>query len=96
MKNLERTIEVIAIALLAITLIMMASFKVFAASPIIVDPETGLYLGNLNDDFLDENSVNNPFGKHGNYLNENSINNPYGTYGDYLSDKSVTNQYVND
>jgi hypothetical protein len=43
----------------------------------------GQYLGNLNSNTLDPNSISNPLGPHGSSLAPNSINNPL-TYGSPL------------
>lgn len=62
-------------------------------SPIIVAPD-GTYLGNLNANPYDPNSVNNPYGPYGNPYNPNSIKNPYGPYGSPYSPTSVHNPYA--
>jgi hypothetical protein len=41
----------------------------------------GGYLGNLNDNRYDSNSVSNPYGQYGSRYSQDSINNPYGRYG---------------
>ena len=58
-------------------------------SPKIYAPD-GKYLGNLNNNRYDPNSVANPYGKYGNRYSPNSVNNPYGKYGNPYS-----NQYSN-
>lgn len=40
----------------------------------------GTYLGNLNSNPYDQNSIANPYGPHGSPYAQDSINNPY-TYG---------------
>jgi hypothetical protein len=49
-------------------------------SPQVYSPG-GKYLGNLNDNRYDSNSVSNPYGQHGSRYSPDSINNPYGSYG---------------
>jgi hypothetical protein len=41
----------------------------------------GAYLGNLNSNRYDSNSVSNPYGQYGSRYSQDSINNPYGPYG---------------
>ena len=38
--------------------------------------QDGKYLGNVNNNPYDSNSINNPYGKYGNPLSPDSINNP--------------------
>lgn len=38
---------------------------------------SGKYLGNLNDNRYDSNSISNPYGRYGNQYSQDSINNPY-------------------
>lgn len=52
---------------------------VLAASPYLVDRETGKYLGNLNSNQYDVNSVANEFGRYGSPYSNDSANNPYAT-----------------
>lgn len=61
-------------------------------SPRIVAPN-GEYLGNLNANQYDPNSVANPYGRFGNPYSPNSVNNPYGRYGNPYSPSSATNPY---
>jgi len=56
----------------------------------------GKYLGNLNSNPYDPNSVSNPYGKHGSKYSTESINNPYGKYGSKYSNQSVNNPYATD
>ncbi len=37
----------------------------YAGPPILVDPQTGKYLGNLSANPYDQNSVSNPYGQYG-------------------------------
>ena len=54
----------------------------------------GQYLGQLNGNQFDANSVANPFGRYGSPFAPNSITNPYGTYGSPFSPLSPTNPYA--
>jgi hypothetical protein len=47
----------------------------------------GKYLGNLNDNRYDNNSVSNPYGRYGSRYSQDSINNPYGPYGNLYDDE---------
>lgn len=76
---------------LALTISILAS-ATYAGQPILVDPDTGQYLGNLNRNRLDPNSVSNPLGRYGNPLSPDSINNPLGKYGNPLSPSSPKNR----
>lgn len=51
------------------------------------------YLGNLNGNKYDPNSLSNPYGA-GSKYKSNSPNNPYGQYGSPYSNKSSTNPYA--
>jgi hypothetical protein len=61
-------------------------------SPRIYAPD-GKYLGNLNSNQYDPNSVANPYGRYGSPYSPDSINNPYGQYGNPYSPNSVNNPY---
>ncbi|MDP3497936.1 MAG: hypothetical protein Q8R84_09810 [Candidatus Nitrotoga sp.] len=63
------------------------------AAPEIYDPATGKYLGNLNSNQYDANSVSNPYGQYGSKYSPDSINNPYGQYGSKYSPDSPSNPY---
>ena len=64
-----------------------------AQSPRLYAPD-GTYLGNLNNNPYDPNSVSNPYGQYGSPYSANSINNPYGQYGNPYSTNSVRNPYA--
>jgi hypothetical protein len=70
------------------------STEAYAGPPILVDPQSGKYLGNLNANPYDQNSVSNPFGKFGSPYSQDSINNPVGVYGSPYSNKSINNPYA--
>jgi hypothetical protein len=83
-------VKTIAIGLAA----LMVSGTAFAQqSPRIYAPN-GQYLGNLNSNRYDPNSVSNPYGQYGSPYSPNSINNPYGQYGSPYSPNSVRNPYA--
>ena len=52
-------------------------------SPQIYSPN-GQYLGNLNNNQFDPNSVSNPYGRYGNPYG-NTVNNPYSQHGNPFS-----------
>ena len=64
-----------------------------AQSPMIFAPD-GTYLGNLNNNQFDPNSVSNQFGRYGNPFSPDSINNQFGQYGNPFSPNSVRNPYA--
>ncbi len=51
----------------------------------------GQYLGNVNNNQYDPNSINNPYGKYGSKYSPNSINNQFGKYGNKYSPNYVPN-----
>ena len=62
-------------------------------SPYLVSPD-GKFLGNLNSNPYDPNSVSNPYGRYGSPYSSDSINNPYGQYGSRYSNTSPNNPYA--
>lgn len=72
--------------------IIAISIAASAQSPRLYAPD-GTYLGNLNSNPYDPNSVANPYGQYGSRFAPNSINNPYGQYGSPYSPNSVRNPY---
>jgi hypothetical protein len=79
------------LAVLAVLVVLAA--QALAQSPRIYAPD-GTYLGNLNTNQFDPNSVSNPFGRYGNPYSADSINNPYGKYGNPFSPNSVRNPFA--
>jgi len=61
--------------------------------PYLVSPD-GTYLGKLNSNRYDADSVANPYGQYGSKYSADSINNPYGEYGSKYSNKSANNPYA--
>ena len=62
--------------------------------PILVDQQTGKYLGNLSSNPYDPNSTSNPYGQYGSKYSPDSINNSYGQYGSEYSNDSPNNPYA--
>ena len=79
--------------ILAINFLLFSTVA-YAGPPILVDPQSGKYLGNLNANPYDQNSVSNPFGEFGSPYSQDSINNPFGVYGSPYSNKSINNLYA--
>jgi hypothetical protein len=82
--------------LLAILLIAAFAVPALADPPVLVDPDTGQYLGTLSSNPYDSDSVNNPYGQYGSRYSATSVNNPYGEYGSRYSNKSAHNPYATD
>ena len=77
---------------LALALILTSTLAQ-ADSPYLMDSQTGKYLGNLNNNPYDPDSVSNPYGNYGSPYSSDSINNPYGNYGSPYSNDSPNNPY---
>lgn len=74
-----------------ITLLCLAVQSVsYSQSPILVSPN-GKYIGNLNDNPYDPNSVANPYGRYGSEYSLESVNNPYSRAGSEYSLESPNN-----
>jgi hypothetical protein len=56
----------------------------------------GTYLGKMNGNKYDPESVNNPYGKYGSKYSSTSINNSYSKYGSEYSNQSAQNSYATD
>ena len=56
--------------------------------------QDGTYLGKLNANRYDPESVSNPYGAYGSRYSPTSIQNPYSTYGSKYSYLSPTNPYA--
>lgn len=54
----------------------------------------GTYLGRLNANRYDPESVANPYGQYGSRYSSKSINNPYSVYGSRYSNQSARNPYA--
>jgi len=77
---------------LVIALVLISS-QAIAESPYLVSPD-GKFLGNLNSNRYDPNSVSNPYGRYGSKYSPDSINNSYGVYGSPYSNKSPNNRFA--
>lgn len=76
-------------------LIMLLFVSIAQANPpILVDRNTGQYLGNLSSNQFDPDSVNNQFGRYGSEFSPDSINNQFGQYGSQFSPNSVNNEFA--
>lgn len=56
--------------------------------------EDGTYLGRLNANRYDPESVSNPYGRYGSRYSAESIHNPYGRYGSPYSAQSPNNRFT--
>jgi hypothetical protein len=56
--------------------------------------DDGTYLGRLNSNRYDPESVANPYARYGSPYSSESVNNPYGRYGSVYSELSPTNPYT--
>lgn len=75
------------VALAAVVLATPAAavdFRTGANSPKIYVPD-GTYLGNLNQNQFDPNSISNEFGRYGSKFSPDSVNNEFGKYGNPYS-----------
>jgi hypothetical protein len=77
-----------------IAIIIIAYMFTIPAHAVSLYSKDGKYLGELNANRYDPNSVSNPYGRYGNPYSPDSINNPYGRYGNPYSQESVNNPYV--
>jgi hypothetical protein len=78
--------------LLAVVVLVTFAAVVHAQAPIIIGPN-GQFLGTMNANPYDPNSVANPYGRFGSRFSPDSINNPYGQWGSPYSPNSVTNPF---
>jgi hypothetical protein len=74
---------IVTLAIIAATPAVAWDFRDSSNSPKIYSPQ-GEYLGNLNGNEFDPNSVANPFGRYGSEFSYDSVNNPYGPNGNIL------------
>lgn len=75
--------------------LLVISLSAHADSPIIVSGD-GKYLGKLNSNRYDPDSVSNPYGRYGSKYSSDSINNSHGRYGSRYSNESANNPYATD
>ena len=64
------------------------------APPILVDQQTGKYLGNFSSNPYDSKSTSNSYGQYGSKYSPDSINNSYGQYGSEYSNDSPNKPYA--
>jgi hypothetical protein len=70
-------------------------FSTPATSPQLWSSDgTTKFLGTVNANSYDPNSVANPYGQYGSPYSPNSVNNPYGAYGSPYSPYSANNPYT--
>ncbi|MGE0295014.1 MAG: hypothetical protein AB7P97_21920 [Hyphomonadaceae bacterium] len=81
---MKKTIFALAVALSSPASAQGIDFRTDADSPHIYAPD-GTYLGNLNNNQFDPNSISNPFGQYGSQFSPNSVNNQFGQYGSPFS-----------
>lgn len=95
MKIMDVVVEVILylMAILFIIKFLLLASGVNAQGLIVVDPNTGQYLGNINSNQYDTNSTSNQYGTYGNPYG-NTVNNPYSQYGNPYSPSSINNPYT--
>ncbi len=85
---------VLLLVMLLVLLLVVFSAVAHSAPPILVDPQTGKYLGNLSNNPYDQNSTSNSYGQYGSPYSQDSINNPFGKYGSPYSNSSPNNPYA--
>lgn len=87
---------ILALAAMAalVTPVAAADFRTGANSPKIYAPD-GTYLGNLNSNKFDPNSISNEFGRYGSKFSPDSVNNEFGRYGNPYSPQ-YSNPYGQD
>lgn len=78
----------------AIIASLLFSSAVLANPPVLVNPQTGQYLGNLGGNKYDINSTSNEYGRYGSKYSADSIHNQYGKYGSRYSNDSPNNPYA--
>ena len=62
--------------------------------PASVPVKKKVFLGTLNSNRFDPDSVSNPYGRYGSPYSSKSINNPYGKYGSRFSPQGASNPYT--
>lgn len=79
---------------LMVLLIISLMFNFKDAFAVSLYAKDGTYLGEMNSNPYDANSINNPYGKYGSPYSPTSIKNPYSKYGSPYSTESVNNPYL--
>jgi hypothetical protein len=80
-------------AVASVFIVTAGASRALAQSPQIYAPD-GTYLGNLNSNRFDPNSVANPFGRYGSPFSPDSVTNPFGRYGSPFSPDSPNNPFA--
>jgi len=73
----------------------LVSLYAVSLSELRIIASDGTFLGTLNENEYDSNSIYNQYGKYGSHYNTTCIFNKYSNYGSDYSDKSPFNQYAN-
>ncbi len=76
-----------------VSLLLFISALVLGAQSPEVYSSDGKFLGNLNANRSDPNSVANPYGRYGSRHSPDSVNNPHGRYGSRHSTEGASNRY---
>ena len=79
---------------LIVALVISIMFNIAPAEAAGLYARDGTYLGEMNANPYDANSISNPYGKYGSPYSPTSIKNPYSKYGSPYSTESVNNPYV--
>jgi len=83
--------------LLIFVLLLCSLISLFAVSlsELRIIATDGTFLGTLNENEYDSNSIYNQYGKYGSQYEKACIFNKYSNYGSDYSDKNPFNQYAN-
>jgi hypothetical protein len=76
-----------------LTLALTLTLVTAAAAQVHLQAPNGKFLGNLNSNPYDPNSVANPYGRYGNPYGD-TITNPYSQWGSPYSPNGVRNPYA--
>lgn len=84
--------KILACSLLVVTGLVMSSAKSYAATPLYIFAKEGrVFLGCINCDKYDSDSLDNRYGEYGSQYSSLSIRNAHGGYGSRYSDTSACN-----
>jgi hypothetical protein len=75
-------------------LAILFTLPAWAQSPRLYSHDGKTFLGNLNANRFDPDSIANPFGRYGSPTSPDSIHNRFGRYGNPASPVSATNPYA--
>lgn len=79
--------------ILAALILGLTAQSALAGPPVLVNRQTGEYLGTLSSNKYDPDSTSNEYGEYGSKYG-NTINNPYSQYGSKYSNDSPNNPYA--